>query len=293
MSALDLVDEFVVALGAGDPDDATREMIESIGSDKIRIIDTVWDLEAYPNGTEHAHQTDIAREACSGDWLLYLQGDEVLHEDDLPEIKRRCEQFLHDKEVDGMVFDYHHFWGDYDHYLLSHGWYKNEVRLVRNDPEIHSFASAQSFRRIPDFDGVSYREKKGTEKIRCVKVHARIFHYGWVRPPYAMQMKTRYIAVNHVGQSKSDRIFSQAPDEFDYGPLCLAAKYTKTHPRVMEKKIASLDWKEKLYERGPGSPGREKHKHERLKYRLLTFVEQKILGGVPIAESKNYRLLKR
>ncbi len=293
ISALDLVDEFVVALGAGDADDRTREMIESIGSDKIRIIDTVWDLEAFPNGTEHAHQTDIAREACSGDWLLYLQGDEVLHEEDLPILKRRCEELLHDTEVDGMVFDYYHFWGDYDHYHLSHGWYKNEVRMVRNDPEIHSFASAQSFRRLPDFDGVSYRKKEGTKKLRCVKAHARIFHYGWVRPPHTMQMKNRYIAANHVGQSTSDRIFSGAPRDFDYGPLSLTQRYTKSHPHVMAEKIAAHDWKDKLYETGTGVLDREKHKHERWKYRILTFVEQRLLGGMPIAESKNYILLKR
>lgn len=293
MSALDLVDEFVVALGAGDSDDTTREMIESIGSDKIRIIDTVWDIDNFPDGTEHAHQTDLAKNACSGDWLLYLQGDEVLHEEDLAVIRNRCKEFLDDRQVDGMVFDYLHFWGDYEHYHLSHGWYKNEVRLVRNDPEIHSFASAQSFRRIPDFDGVSYRRKEGTEKLRCVKAHARIFHYGWVRPPHMMQKKNRYIAVTHVGQRRSDEIFTGAPLEFDYGPLSLTTRYNESHPRVMATKIGSHDWKDKLYESGAGSTHRQRHKHERLKYRFLTFVEQTILRGTPIAESRNYRLLKR
>ncbi len=75
--------------GIGDPDDNTLEEIRSIGSDKIRIIRTTWDLEKYPRGMEHAHQTDIAMwAACSGDWLFYLQSDEVVHEDDLPRIRR-------------------------------------------------------------------------------------------------------------------------------------------------------------------------------------------------------------
>ena len=93
-SILPLVDEFVFALGDCEADDRTRAEIESINSDKVKIIDTVWDLQKYPRGMEHAHQTDIAREACSGDWLFYLQADEVVHENDLPVIRKRCDDLL-------------------------------------------------------------------------------------------------------------------------------------------------------------------------------------------------------
>jgi len=151
-SLLPLVDEFIVALGNGDPDDRTLEEILSIGSDKIRIIHTEWDLEKYPRGMEHAHQTDIAKEACSGDWLFYVQSDEVVHEEDLPKIRQRCEELLHDTSVDGLLFKYRHFWGDYDHHITSHAWYAHEIRIVRNHKDIHSWESAQSFRWIPDFD---------------------------------------------------------------------------------------------------------------------------------------------
>ena len=59
-SILPLVDEFVFALGKSDEDDQTRALLESLNSPKIKIIETVWDTEAYPNGMENAHQTDIA-----------------------------------------------------------------------------------------------------------------------------------------------------------------------------------------------------------------------------------------
>src|SRR6202000_205268 len=111
-SLLPLVDEFVVALGDCDADDRTLEEIRSIGSDKIRIIHTVWDLEKYPRGMEHAHQTDIAKAACSGDWLFYLQSDEVVHEEDIPRIRERCAQLLDDVSVEGILFKSRHFWGD-------------------------------------------------------------------------------------------------------------------------------------------------------------------------------------
>ncbi|MBU0674525.1 MAG: hypothetical protein KJ950_07785 [Proteobacteria bacterium] len=291
-SALPLVDEFVVALGQGDPDDQSREMIESIDSDKIRIIDTTWDLERYPRGMEHAHQTDIAKQACTGDWLIYLQGDEVLHEEDLPVLRERCQKYLNRPEVEGMVLDYLHFWGNYNHHHLSHGWYKREIRLVRNLPEIHSFASAQSFRKIINFDGVSYRNKKGAEKLHCVPARARIFHYGWVRPPEKMQMKSRYIDTNHHGKRFVSEKYKSAPPEFDYGPLSAVARYHGTHPQVMREKIATLSWGDKLYEHEPAHSKRPRHKHERLKYRLLTWLEQNLLGGRSLGDSHNFTLIK-
>src|ERR1700710_2565070 len=96
-SILPIVDEFVVALGNCDPDDNTFAEIMSIGSDKIKIIHTVWDIDKYPRGMEHAHQTDIAKNACRGDWLFYLQSDEVVHEKYLPVIRKRCLELLDDK----------------------------------------------------------------------------------------------------------------------------------------------------------------------------------------------------
>jgi len=67
LSVLPICDEFIVALGDCDPDDFTRTEIESINSPKIKIIDTVWDLNKYSRGTENAHQTDIAKSHCTGD----------------------------------------------------------------------------------------------------------------------------------------------------------------------------------------------------------------------------------
>ena len=55
-SILPIVDEFVIAVGNGDPDDYTLQEIQKIGSDKIKVILTEWDLEKYSGGSEYAHQ---------------------------------------------------------------------------------------------------------------------------------------------------------------------------------------------------------------------------------------------
>lgn len=291
-SILPLVDEFVFALGDCEADDRTRAEIESINSDKVKIIDTVWDLQKYPRGMEHAHQTDIAREACSGDWLFYLQADEVVHENDLPVIRKRCDDLLNNTLVQGLIFNYLHFWGDYEHYHKSHGWYKKEIRIVRNDPQIHSWQSAQSFRRIPDFDGINYRQKEGTFKLNVAQVNARIFHYGWVRPPKLMKTKTRYINTNHKGEQKARELDQAIPVEFDYGPLNQVARFKESHPAVMAEWIKKFDWQESLQYAGKPDPLRKKHKHETLKYKTISFLEHYLAGGREIGGFKNYNLIR-
>jgi hypothetical protein len=293
-SILPIVDEFVIALGDCDPDDRTREEVESLQSSKVRIIDTVWDLKKYPNGTENAHQTDIAKEQCSGDWLFYLQADEVVHEKYLPVIQEHCQKYLDDQEVEGLLFNYVHFWGDYEHHQIGHNWYKKEIRIIRNDPEIHSWESAQSFRRIPDFDGLHYRQQEGTYKLKVAQIPAYVYHYGWVRPPHFMQNKKKSLDTIHKGQERVAELYKDKPDYFDYGPLGRAARFEGTHPEVMQEFIRQFDWKDQLnYGKQYIHADSERHKHDKLKYRLLTFLEQRLLGGRTIGGFKNYRLVRK
>ena len=293
-SALPLVDEFVIALGDSDPEDDTAEKIAAIGSEKIRVFHTVWDLAKFPNGTEYAHQTDLAKERCGGDWLLYLQGDEVLHEDDYDTIRDSCTRWIDRRDVDAMLFDYLHFWGDYEHVHDSHRWYKQEMRIVRNDPTIHSLRDAQSFRRFRAFDGVSYGDKTGSEKLIAVHSGARIFHYGWVRPPASMQTKVDAFSRHH--RETSAHTNGSAPERtaarpFDYGPLGRVPRFADSHPAVMQQRIAEMDWGADLNRGRERNVERSPHPHERLKYRAITFLERSLFGGRHLFASRNYEML--
>jgi hypothetical protein len=290
-SILPIVDEFVVALGQCDPDDSTEEEIRKIKSDKIRIIHTVWDLEKFPRGSVHAQQTNVAKDHCTGDWLFYVQSDEVVHEKFLPVIKKRCEELLNDQEVEGLLFNYKHFWGDYKHYALSHAWYPKEIRIVRNRPDIYSWWTAQSFRRIPNFDGVSYRKREGTFKLKVAQVDADIFHYGFVRPPHIMQKKNKAFRTIHWGSKQAEEEFKSRAVTFDYGDMSKLAEYKDTPPAVMKEFIQNFNWAEQL--RYHHVHGTEIKKHEKFKYRFLTFIEQTFFGGRQIFGFKNYILLKR
>ena len=289
-SILPICDEFVVAVGEGDKDDDTYQRITAIKDAKIRILNTQWDPDHFNEGAINALQTDVAQQATTGDWLFYLQADEVVHEKYLPVIRSRCEQLLKDEKVEGLLFSYKHFWGDYNHYHNGHGWYANEIRIIRNKANIHSWQSAQSFRRYDYFD--SPRQPDGHHRLKVAKVDAQIYHYGWVSPPHLMQSKRKALDSVHWGLKKSTEFYEKAPSEFDYGPLNLLAEFTEKHPKVMEDRIKAMDWQNKLQYSGKPNPRRERHKHERLKYRMISFIEKNFNGGRQIGGFRNYILLK-
>jgi hypothetical protein len=296
LSILPIVDEFIVVLGDSDTDDRSRSEIESIGSQKIKIIDTVWDIEKYPRGMEHAHQTDIAKSFCKGEWLFYLQSDEVIHEDDLPVIKQRCEELVHDQEVEGLLFDYIHFWGNYHHIQNNHCWYRKEIRIIRNRPDIHSWVSAQSFRRIPDFDGLHYRQKENTFKLKVASVKARVFHYGWVRPPQLMNKKIKAFNTNHKGIQAVSAIEKNNgyKGNFDYGNLNKIPVFKGTHPAVMHEWMAAFNWSENLrYSGARCSMNVIPSKHDKLKYVIVSWIEKNLLFGMRLGEPRNYIMLNR
>ena len=258
-SILPICDEFIIAVGKGE--DNTREVIEGIGDPKIRIIDTNWDDVDTVRELILSNQTNVALKECTGDWCFYVQADEVVHEDDLGRIKARCEELLDDHRVQGLLFDYLHFWGDYKHYHKSHGWYPREIRIVRNGIGVKSVRDAQSFRLGDD------------SKLAVAKANARIFHYGWVRPPELMQVKRKSFNAVYHGTEKIEEQFKNAPVDLDFGPLKRLTLFDKTHPAVMANMIARLNWTDRLREEDPPGMVREIHKDEKLKYRLLTKIE--------------------
>ena len=143
-SALPLVDEFVIA--CGDSDDGTTELIRTIDDPKLKIIETVWNPDHFVHGAVNAVQSNIALDECTGDWCFYLQADEVVHEKYLPVLRAKMEQHLDTPEVEGLLFDYVHFYGSYNLYQIAHNWYAKEVRIVRNGTGVRSWESAQGFR---------------------------------------------------------------------------------------------------------------------------------------------------
>lgn len=279
LSILPIVDEFIIALGDNDESDRTREEIESIQSDKIKIIDRVWSEEDFVESKIFAKETTFALENCSGDWCFYIQADEVIHEQDLDAIVKACEDNLDNKDIDGLLFKYNHFFGDYDHYLPFHGWYKNEIRIVRNNSGIYSYKDAQSFRKLVN------------EKLNVKLIDAHVFHYGWVRPPELMQSKKKEHDSIHHGKAKINEAYKLRPDEFDYGALGKVPKFKGSHPKVMNNFRKKISWLNKLNYSKKADLNRDLMKHEKPKYRFISFLENTFNNGKDIFGYSNWNKL--
>ncbi|MCS6819323.1 MAG: glycosyltransferase family 2 protein [Chitinophagales bacterium] len=274
LSILPLVDKFIVALG--NSDDNTEALIRSINSEKIEIFHRTWDERAFVEGKIFADETNFALRQCTGDWCFYLQADEVVHENDLDTIYRYCYKNLENFTVEGFLLNYYHFWGDYEHYLPFHGWYKREIRIVRNSPDIVSYKDAQSFR------------KTNHEKLRVRQIPAYVYHYGWVRPPHLMQIKKKEQDSMYHGCEEADRMHLGRSVLFNYGNMKKIPVFKGTHPHVMKDFIRKFHWGERL-QNSNQTLLRPKMKHEKIKYRILSWFENTFLGGRELFGYRNWK----
>lgn len=265
-SVLPLCDEFIVCLGRSE--DETEALIRSIASDKIKIIHSVWDDSLREGGRVLAIETDKAFDAVSADadWAIYIQADEVIHEKYHPEIRRAMQDRLSDLAVEGLLFRYLHFYGTYDYVGDSRKWYRNEIRIIRNNKQIRSWKDAQGFR------------KQG-EKLAVKAIDAEIYHYGWVKSPQKQQEKQKIFHKLWHADSVAEKMAGQA-DEFDYSKIDSLSLFKGTHPQVMQERLASVNWNFEF---------NVKEKKLSFKNRLMHLLET--LTGYRFFEYKNYRKL--
>ena len=266
-SILPLCDEFLV--GIGNSDDDTKKLIESIPSDKIKIINTVWDDSKRVGGMVLSEETNKVFDAIGkdSDWCFYIQSDECVHEDDLPAIKNAMLKYKDDKRVQGLLLNYKHFYGQYNYIGIGRRWYSKEIRIIRNDKSIRSYKDAQGFRTIQN------------EKLKVKPVDAYIYHYGWVKPPKAQQAKQEsFHKMWHDDAWMKEHI--PAAEEFDYSNIDFLETYKGTHPKVYRERIAAANWRF-VYDPSKIKAG--------IKERFLHFIERQT--GWRIGENRNYIIL--
>jgi hypothetical protein len=266
-SILDLCDQMIVLVGKSDDD--TLSLIRRIPSDKIQVIESVWDDTQREGGRTLALETDKAFAAVpeDADWCIYIQADEILHEQYQPVVRQAMEKYLDQPRVEGLLFHYKHFYGSYDYVGTSWKWYRREIRIIRNNKDIFSYRDAQGFRKKPN------------EKLPVKLIDAYIYHYGWVRDPRAMQQKQRDMNRLYHDDQWIDQHVAKS-EEFDYSNIDSLERFTGTHPRVMLERIRRMNWsfdhdlsRNRLSTR------------ERLK-RYLSFIMGKRIG-----EYRNYRII--
>jgi hypothetical protein len=264
-SILPICDAFYV--GVGNSEDETRKLIEGIKSDKITIIDTVWNDAMREGGLVLSHETnkvfDLIPEIY--DWCFYIQSDECVHEEDLDIIRSACGEYLQDQTVDGLLFTYKHFYGHYNYIGAGRRWYQQEIRVIRNKKNVRSYKDAQGFRFSDN------------RKLSVKKIPAAIYHYGWVKPPKAQQAKQEtFHKMWHDDEWLKKHV--PAAEAFDYSKIDLLVEFKGKHPKVMHDRIKHANWS---FEYNPAKA------RSSLKYKMLYWLEK--MTGWRAGENRNYK----
>jgi glycosyltransferase involved in cell wall biosynthesis len=266
-SILPICDEMVVAVG--NSDDGTLALIQSIDSPKIKIIETVWDDSLRKGGQVLAVETNKALAAISSDsdWCFYIQGDEVVHEQYLPAIKQAMQDNLHKSQVEGLLFNYTHFYGSYQYVGNAHRWYRREIRVIRNTGKARSYKDAQGFRTLDN------------QKLKVKLIDAYIYHYGWVKPPEIQREKMKS-SINFWGEGKDVDKIREVLETFDYSEIDSLTLFNGTHPAVMQRRINSVDW---MFDYDI--------MEKKLSFKNQVKMTIEKLTGYRIGEYRNYKLL--
>lgn len=266
-SILPVVDEFLVLVGKSDDD--TLGLIRNINSPKIRIVESVWDESLKEGGRVLAEETNKAFDLISPefDWAFYLQADEVIHEHYLPAIRNSMQMNLDRPEVEGLLFNYTHFYGTYQYIGNSRRWYRHEIRIIRNDKSIRSYRDAQGFR-------------KNDRKLNVRPANGSVFHYGYVKNPKTMQTKMRDFHMLWHDEEWLKKNF-RMDELFDYSDIDSLGLFKGTHPEVMKSRIEDANWNIQL--------DISKKKFS-FKDQILHFIEN--TTGYRLFEYKNYSVIK-
>ncbi len=219
LSVLPICSEFII--NCGDSTDNTLKICEELQREypqKIRVFTSQWQVNNQTGGYQLKSQTDAALAACTHDWCLYIQADEVMHEEDLPKILKAKEVADQKPEVDGLLFDYLHFYGNYNYTIRGRNWYRKEVRLFKNHRKIEAFRDAQGFR-------------KNQNRLLVIPSGGRVFHYGYVRNSESMKKKSTEMS-RWWGSKVEDK-----PENFELINHIGLTKFQNTHPKLMQTSI--------------------------------------------------------
>ena len=217
-SILPIIDEFICVIGEGEDD--TRDRVLAIADPKIRVIDSHWNENMQDRGFVYGQQKMVAQFNCTGDWAFYLEGDEVLHESEVSNIRATMQKNLEDPEVEALYFDFFHFYGTPQQVGIAG--YRRAPRIIRNT--IRSIAPDGLFWTVID------KNKKGRYP-KAKHAGGNVYHYGHCRSVPKMAEKLKQVG----------RYWGSKHEDFKgYGSIDIRElrPFNGSHPAVMENWLA-------------------------------------------------------
>lgn len=265
-------DEIIINVGFDDKemtqDDGTYVYLKSLfpNEKKYKFTKSYWDPALTSKGLVLAEQTNIALSKCQGKYCQYIQADEIIAESDIKAILASIEKMEQNDQIQGLVFNYTHFFGNVNIIKKTRNVYRQEVRLIRNHIGVKSWSDAQGFRL------------KNDQKLTCIKTDAVVYHYGWARKEMVMSRKVKEMDKLYHGSEFEKK------NDFVYKRVWGLKKFTGNHPVVMQNWIElhkndidifsqSLTWEK-----------------DTVKCMISDLIEK--LTGYRIGEYKNFILIK-
>ena len=262
-SILPIVDEFIINVGLGE--DNTLDEIKKINDPKIRIIQSHWNDNMKDRGFVYGQQKMVAQYNCTGDWAFYIEGDEIYHENDLDRIYMSMKEHLNNSNVEALIFDFYHFYGNGNSYLDSPGWYRAEARIIKNS--LRTYAPDGLFWLVLD-------SNKNGRYPKAKHTGAKCYHYGWVRSEHQMNLKSEKVQKYWGGSAK----------KIDYSKMdqSIIREFKGTHPKIIQNWLPNDI---ELFKADPSYKLTNKQK----KHRIMIFFEN--LFGLELSK-KHFKLVK-
>jgi len=170
---------------------------------------------------------------ASCDYILLLDGDEVLHENSYERIKLAMEL-----GHDAYTFKVKHFWRDYNHFIWGEWWYSQRPYLFRNNLGIfdgyRSWLENGKIKTEYTSDLTTWDYKPVMDFAKRTSVE--LFHYGYLRSDECMLNKYNEMETWFHNDNKSQK------KEWDwnmsaYGTTDLVERFEGIHPKVMKERI--------------------------------------------------------
>ena len=216
-----------VYFALGDSEDSTNAFFSKM--DFCKVTHTTWDkslkdgkvISVETNKALQFLKKDLSALELKNAWGIYLQADEVLHEDDYRILKKDLEH-CEENGYDAISLRYLHFWQTHHHLAVTKNWYPHEIRLIKLDSQIESWGDGQSFQ---SHHKIFYSE-------------ARIFHYGHVREQKAYAEKMRFqSSFHHADHLVEEKLKKDAKNSKKHK----THYFFGTHPKVMKERIIRMN----------------------------------------------------
>jgi len=174
------------------------------------------------------------------------------------------EMHLNNSNVEALVFDFKHFYGNANSFLNSPGWYRSEARIIKNS--LRTYAPDSLFWLVLD-------NNKTGRYPRAKHTGAKCYHYGWVRSEAQMNLKSKKVQKYWGGEA----------NKIDYSKMdqSIIKEFKGSHPKIIQ------DWIPNDIELFTVDPSYKLTKKQK-KHRIMIIFEK--LFGLELSK-KHYKLV--